>query len=191
MYLFSNEGEHPLETQVTLLVNADNGQMQDTVTPVMVNLWRGEAKRLADVQRNADRVLVNISLQPRETVLVICETMESLAEEWTAPEKDCEEVDLGDFTEKFRLVEKKDNRAVYVLDYTAEAITGKEYFTVRAEEMVECYCNGELSDVAFWAPYVLRTGHLLTKGKNELKVVVTGNAANIYNNAKIPYGLCI
>ena len=55
--------------------------------------------------------------------------------------------------------------------------------------MVECYCNDELADVAFWAPYRLHVGKYLKVGKNELRLVVTGNAANIYCDAELEYGL--
>lgn len=209
MYLFSNEGQEWLETEVTISVNTSVGQKQNAIIPVFVDLWRGEARLVAVNSQNASTVrqkdtrtvTIKISLQPRETVLVMMDADGSLAaalgsEEETVKGRSTstgqcqrEEGNLGDFTDQFNLVEKKDNRAVYALDYAAEAVTGMEYFTVQAEEMVECYCNGELADVAFWAPYRIRVGGLLKEGKNELKLVVTGNAANVYCDVEIPYGL--
>ena len=75
------------------------------------------------------------------------------------------------------------------MEYVAGSVTGNETIGVQAEEMAECYCNGELADVGFWSPYRLRVGKLLKEGKNELKLVVTGNVANVFCDAKIVYGL--
>ena len=190
MYLFSNEGKEALETKVTMPYNG---------TPIQVNLWRGEAGVVAcgqaEKQSPADAAVetgvrteagITISLQPRETILVIMDEDGSLAKILNPVKA---EKCLGDFTTQFVLVEKKDNRAVYSMDYVAESVEGTETIEVQAEEMVECYCNGELADVAFWSPYKLRVGQLLKVGKNQLKLVVTGNAANIYCDAEIPYGL--
>jgi hypothetical protein len=65
-----------------------------------------------------------------------------------------------------------------------------------AEEMVECYCNGEFAGVSFWNPHRFRIGKWLHPGKNELTLVVTGNIANRYGMlgknkdfAGIPYGM--
>ncbi len=192
MYLFSNEGQEALETEVTVPGKG---------TPILVDLWRGEAgvvtcgqaaeQSLADVTAKTDvqteaGIRLTISLQPRETALVIMDEDDSLAET-LKPVK--EEKYLGDMTAQFTLLEKKDNRAVYTMEYHADSVMGTETIGVVAEEMVECYCNGELADVAFWSPYRLRVGQLLKEGKNELKLVVTGNAANIYCEAELPYGL--
>lgn len=208
MYLFCNGGQKRLETDVTVSVNVDAAQEQNIVTPVWVDLWRGEAKLMESTETkattnagsNSATITWKISLQPRETVLVMLDTEGRLAGLLAAEEdvvEECSRIggrclkerNLGDFTERFNLVEKRDNRAVYTLNYMAESVTGTEYFTVQAEEMVECYCNGEMADVAFWAPYRIRVGSLLEEGKNELELVVTGNAANVYCDAEIPFGL--
>jgi len=103
--------------------------------------------------------------------------------------EDTPETFLGDFTGQFSLEEKRNNQAIYTMKYEAGGVTGMETFEVHAEEMVECYCNGQLADVALWSPYKLRVGKFLQEGMNELKLVVVGNAANIYSGADIPFGL--
>lgn len=183
MYLFSNEGQETLEADVAVPVHG---------TPVRVNLWRGEAAVMKTAGKNQTilqeeaSTAFTIRLQPRETALVIMDENASLANTLDITK---EEHYLGDFTKHFQLVEKKENKAVYCMEYVAESVIGNETIGVQAEEMVECYCNGELADVGFWSPYRLRVGKLLKEGKNELKLVVTGNAANIFCDAEIAYGL--
>jgi hypothetical protein len=75
--------------------------------------------------------------------------------------------------------------------HSADENESRRLFEVSGEEMVECYCNGELVDVSLWNPHRLRIDKNLRVGKNELKLVVTGSAANIYCDAEIPYGLDI
>ena len=55
--------------------------------------------------------------------------------------------------------------------------------------MVECYCNGNLADVTLWNPHRLHIGSYLKERNNELKLVVTGSAADVYCDEKIPFGL--
>ena len=178
MYLFSNEGQEALETEVVV---------QGRGTPVLVDLWRGDAGVVTETDVYAEeRIAITISLQPRETALIIMDEDGSLTKT-LKPVKPSKS--LGDLTTRFTQVEKKENLAVYTMDYMADTVTGTETIQVKAEEMVELYCNDELADVAFWSPYNLRVGQFLKEGKNELKLKVTGNAANVYCNAEIPYGL--
>lgn len=107
-----------------------------------------------------------------------------------------------DWTNRFELVEKKDNEAVYSMKYIvpeAEAQSSGNLsaslekaplrFAVNGEEMVECFCNGEFVDVSFWGEHRFDVGQFLKEGENELRLVITGNAANIYENAGIAFGL--
>ena len=72
---------------------------------------------------------------------------------------------------------------------TVSSLTGEECFSVKGEEMVECYCNGKFVDVSLWGTHRFAIGSFLQEGDNEIKLVVTGNAANIYENAGIAFGL--
>lgn len=93
-----------------------------------------------------------------------------------------------DWTDMFTLLEKSGNTAVYSMQYPAEEDSEAVRFSVRAEEMVECYCNGSFVDVSFWGQHRFEVKEL-RKGENEIRLVVTGNAANIYEKAGIAFGL--
>ena len=54
--------------------------------------------------------------------------------------------------------------------------------------MAECYVNGQFAGVSFFN-HEFNIGKYLEKGKNEIKLVVTGNIANKYSDANIFYGL--
>ena len=58
-----------------------------------------------------------------------------------------------------------------------------------AEEMVEYYVNGRFAGVTLWNPHEIELSGLLEEGENHLRIVVTGNPANRYGAADIPYGL--
>lgn len=80
-------------------------------------------------------------------------------------------------------------KAVRFIVKTADELVGDVVIYHKAEEMVECYCNDKLADVGFWAPYQIKIGRHLKSGKNKLKLIVTGNAANMYCDVNLPYGL--
>ena len=94
-----------------------------------------------------------------------------------------------DWTGRFDLQEKKDNEAVYTYHCSASETGSIPGFFVKAQEMVECYCNGQFVDVSFWGKHCFDVRDALADGDNEIKLVCTGNAANIYENADIPFGL--
>lgn len=78
--------------------------------------------------------------------------------------------------------------------YTYRAISGdfasgQTGFQVRGQEMVECYCNGQFVDVSFWGIHCFDLAEYLQEGENEIRLVVTGNMANVYNQAGIWFGL--
>lgn len=183
MFFFSNEGEERIESEVVVKIR----ETKNTTIPVGVDLWRGEAKLIPyEVLIGKNQMIFNISLEPRSTSLIIIDEDGFLGEEL---EMVREVKNLGDFTDSFELLEKQNNVAIYTMDYETDQVTGTEIFIVQAEEMVECYCNGELTDVVFWSPYGMEVGKHLKLGNNKLKLVVTGSAANSYNNAQIPFGL--
>ena len=95
----------------------------------------------------------------------------------------------GNWNDRFKLIAKKNNQAEYVYSFSAEDMTGREAFEVTGEEMAECYCNGKFAGVSFYSPHYFEVGDFLQKGENEIRLVFTGNAANIYNDAKLAYGL--
>jgi len=185
LLLFGNEGSEPISTEVSV---------PGMVSPLFVDLWRGKCYQVEGAGET-----FHLSLQPSETVLVL-EDMS--AGKSTSMEKDgvdvtCRSADwyiaeYPDWTDKFTLLERTDNTAVYSLQYTAgeaEAAGETVRFSVMGEEMVECFCNGEFVDVSFWGAHRFALGGCLRKGENEIRLVVTGNAANIYEKAGIAFGL--
>lgn len=188
MYLFSNESKKVIQTTVHL---SEEG------TPIIADLWKNVWYKAKEKQR-----CIEIKLLPRETRLMLFasdDVPESLGILSEPPKENF----LGDWTNRFSLQKKENNSAVYQYDYDLcykMVKTGTESFSVSGEEMVECYCNGTFVDVSFWNPHKFQIGSFLKNGINQIMLVTTGNAANIYSMEKlanrntdevIPYGLTL
>ena len=183
MVLFSNEGEETVRTEVTLPQRAG---LQ------LVDLWNGKAERAA-VRQTEGGTAFSLILPP-------CHVLLAVVEEAGAFDGECgKEEDVSapgreplDWTERFVLEERTDNRAVYRYRFLRETEEGTERFLVRGEEMAECFCNGKPAGVSFFGPHVFEIGSLLKDGENggnEVKLMFTGSAANIFENAGLPFGL--
>lgn len=170
MLLFGNEGEEAICSQVT-----DSGIKE----PVFVDLWRGCCYQVEGAGEQFP-----LSLQPRETVLVL----EGAGLSVEMRKADWYQAEYPDWTEQFSLVERGENREVRVLSYNVSDPEEVLRFRVRAQEMVECWCNGVLADVSFWGEHRFELRNL-KQGINEIRLVITGNAANKYEDAGIPFGL--
>lgn len=168
MYLLGNEGDTRVCTQVSA---AYDSQL------ALFDLWRGEFYTLG----KTDFVLC---LNPGETVLLIPDGGEVPLREAMPAARE-----YDDWTGRFVLEEKKDNEAAYTCICKTSDFTGAPGFSVRGTEMVECYCNGQFVDVSFWGSHCFDLTGFLKEGDNELRLVCTGNAANIYENAQIAFGL--
>lgn len=96
---------------------------------------------------------------------------------------------FADWTSRFALEGKRENEAVYTCRCKAADLGDTTGFYVTGSEMVECYCNGQFVDVSFWGKHFFDLAGQLKEGENEIRLVCTGNAANIYENADIPFGL--
>ncbi len=173
---------------------------------VFVDLWKGICYREeetwqagfqgtepqgADVQGPGTPGSFILRLAPRETLLVLpwqqpvdgLEGLQTRSQGWY--DRPC-----PDWTGRFQKTEEGENRKTYVYRATPEDLApGQTGFQVRGQEMVECYCNGRFVEVSFWGVHRFDlAGHLLD-GENEIRLVVTGNGANIYNQAGIWFGL--
>lgn len=168
LFLLSNEGDAEISTGIAL-TNVDNSRVY------IVDLWE---KRVTKAENE-----LQICLNPCENILIYVSD-EELETDYVP-----EEAYLGDWTEKFELKEKAENTAVYEYVYCADSVEQGAYFTVTGEEMVECYCNGVFVDVSFWNTHRFAIGKELKEGDNLIRLVTTGNAANIYVNANIKFGL--
>ncbi len=63
------------------------------------------------------------------------------------------------------------------------------YIKINAEEMLECFINGNFAGVSFWNDHEFYVSPYLNDGENIIELKVSGSAANKYSNAKIEYGL--
>lgn len=184
MVLFSNEGEETVRTEVTLPQRAGL---------LLVDLWNGKAERAA-VRQTEGGTAFSLLLPPCHVLLAVVEEAGAFdgkcgkEEDFSAPD---DRTPL-DWTERFVLEERTDNRAVYQYRFIRETEDGLERFLVRGEEMAECFCNGKPAGVSFFGPHVFEIGSLLRDGENEInevKLIFTGSAANVYENAGLPFGL--
>lgn len=184
MVLFSNEGEENVRTEVTLPQRAGL---------LLVDLWNGKAERAA-VRQTEGGTAFSLLLPPCHVLLAVVEEAGAFdgkcgkEEDFSAPD---DRTPL-DWTERFVLEERTDNRAVYQYRFIRETEDGLERFLVRGEEMAECFCNGKPAGVSFFGPHVFEIGSLLRDGENEInevKLIFTGSAANVYENAGLPFGL--
>ena len=178
MYLLGNEGDTIVRTEVS--VDSDT-------EIVLFDLWKGEAYSLG-------KTVFELCLDPSETVLILpaeavknSSAKEAVEMRTEMPAKRREQ--FADWTGRFVLAEKKENEAVYTCRCKASELGETAGFFVTGSEMVECYCNGQFVDVSFWGRrFFDLTGHL-KEDDNEIRLVCTGNAANIYENAGIFFGL--
>ncbi len=200
MYLLGNEGDTLVRTEVS--VDSDTGI-------ILFDLWKGEAYSLG-------KTTFELCLDPSETVLILpaeawegeelsvngasngasaVEQREEFSANGASAVELREEMPAGkrqrfvDWTDRFILSEKKENEAVYTCHCKASDLGDTKGFFVTGSEMVECYCNGKLVDVSFWGRHCFDLAGHLKEDDNELRIVCTGNAANIYENAGIFFGL--
>lgn len=175
MYLLSNEEAEVINTEIIL----------PATELTAVDLWKG-VWNTAKVKASPEGGHVAITLKPCETLLLVKGKLAAEEDKVISAEQ---EAASEDWTNRFTLVTKADNQAEYQYLYQTTHVNGLECFEVTGEEMVECYCNGEFAGVSFWNPHQFDIGQKLQEGDNEIKLVVTGNAANIYSDADIFYGL--
>lgn len=179
MLLLGNEGSEAVCVNVTV---------PGMKSPLYIDLWRGTCYQVEGAAETFP-----VRLWPGETVLVTegraCAGMPGqMQAAGVEVKEDGSFAEYPDWTDRFTLLEKSGNTAVCSMNYPAEKDSETVRFSVRAEEMVECYRNGSFVDVSFWGQHRFEVREL-RKGENEIRLVITGNAANIYENAGIAFGL--
>lgn len=173
MYLLNNEGFETITEKIQL---PSSGRL------LQVDLWNGKYEVTAR-DRGDCKGELSISLLPCETMLIIEDSLSEVNEI-------CRKKGVfHNWNERFVLIEKKNNKARYQYEYDHQEDELEILFEVTGEEMAECYCNGELAGVSFWNPHQFEVSKYLKKGTNKIEIIMTGTAANIYENAKIPFGL--
>ncbi len=175
LLFLSNEGSHILKTRI---------QVTNMENPVWIDLWEGNVYNCQYTVASEGTVWIELELNPCETALIVSDPKGDM-KELLRPK-----LTLEDWTDRFELLTQEENRRIYgcTVD-TGEFAAMPECFQVSGEEMAECYCNGELAGVSFWSPHVFDIGSKLIEGKNIIEVIMTGNAANLYADADILFGL--
>ena len=173
MYLFGNEGSETICRKVTI---------PGMKTPLFMDLWNGKYYAVEGVEDS-----FTLYLEPAETVLVISGAADRAGSDIRRADWFCRE--YPDWTKRFVVEHKGENEITYVCHETVSTPTGEECFSVKGDEMVECYCNGRFVDVSLWGVHRFCLDAFLREGDNEIKLVVAGNAANKYDKAGIPFGL--
>lgn len=169
MILLCNEGQQRIDTWM---------EIPQDIRYISMNLWSGEY-RCEESQGKYHVQLAPLQMQ----LLILDETCEIPLKEIA------QKLDMGDRTGDFTLLSKENNRAEYVWKYDTNAVNGNEEFSICGEEMAECWCNGAFAGMSLYAPHRFMIGPYLHEGENEIKVVFTGSAANVYADAGIPYGI--
>ncbi len=183
LWLFGNEGAESITADVTL---------PGVRNPLFMDLWKGTCYTVEGAGEQ-----FTLCLQPGETLLVIDdaageEAAQELAKMGIAVEErasDWFEKEYPDWTEEFAEESRETDRAAYSLHRQIREVTGEECFAVRGSEMVECFCNGKFAGVSLWGEHRFEIGRFLREGDNEIRLVVTGNAANLYENAGLAFGM--
>lgn len=165
LYLLSNEGD----SQILMdLRYPDRKQL------VLYDLWTGKVRREEDSA---------ICLNPCETLLLLPDPNGKVLAEIVKKSK------IQDWSERMELVEKKNNQAVYQSCFENCGFDQELTVEIHGEEMAECFCNGQFAGVSFWEPHRFQIGPMLKMGENQIQIVFTGNAANLYTDAKIKFGI--
>lgn len=175
LVFLSNEGGELIRTKIF----AENMK-----NPVWIDLWEGKGYDCRHTGVSGSESWIEAELNPCETALILSDPSGSLKEVMSRKAKP------EDWTGRFELRKQEENRRIYGCTVDRKEFDSKpECFQVLGEEMAECYCNGELAGVSFWSPHSFRIDGKLKEGTNELEVIMTGNAANLYADADIFFGL--
>jgi len=182
MYFFSNEGKEEIFCEFRL--PEAWSERKPEVRLIEADLWKGTyiCRRLSEA---APGGAYPLKLAPCEVRLLILDA-DALVQE-TIQEQ---EPFLGDWTDLFVPVEQNKTHVIYERVVTVENPAQGGYFTLIGEEMAECFCNGEFVNFSLYSPHVFSLKGHLKQGENQIRIILTGNAANIYErSAGIPFGI--
>lgn len=169
MILLCNEGQQRIDTWM---------EIPQGIRYISMNLWSGE------YGCEESQGKYHVQLAPLQMQLLILDKACEMP-----LKRGVQKLDMGDKTGNFTLLSKENNRAEYVWKYDTDVVNGSEEFSICGEEMAECWCNGVFAGMSLYAPHRFMIGPYLHEGENEIKVVFTGSAANVYADAGIPYGI--
>lgn len=141
----------------------------------MVDLWTGRAWKAQTDAEGRVRICL-----PRRGSLVL-----AACDAGTCPETPAGKMQVGWTLQE----EDRENfRKIYTAELESDG-DGDALVEVQAEEMAELYVNDAYLDASFWPPHSFRIpAGMLKRGRNTLRLVVTGSPANRYGRP-VPYGL--
>lgn len=173
MMFITNEGNSDINTAAAI-----DGEY----SLIAFDMWSGKYWR--EPSRAAGgKTYFDLTLKERDSLVLILDENG----DFPAPEKKEKHYIPIDFT----LVNEDSEHFVktYVGMATIDTLTEERYLKVNAEEMVECFVDGELVDVSLWNTHEFNLTNHLKLGKNTVMLKVTGNAANRFTERRIEYGL--
>lgn len=166
MIFATNEGENEINTEITHKIPG---------VAIEVDLWNKTAYKTEDSQ-------IKLNLKSRESVLYVF--TENPDDFEIRP--DSKKID--DLVFNLTADDKVNYKKTYIAEFSNNDKVENCYFEVNCQEMAECYVNDEFCDVSFFN-HKFEIGKFLKEGTNSIKLVVTGNIANKYNEDKIFYGI--
>ena len=164
MVFASNEGEGHIYTELAHNIPGK---------AIEVDLWNRTAYK-------TETSKIKLDLKTRESMLYVFVMNDD--------EFECKPVSRKIENLAFNLSDDDGEKKTYIATYINDNEEANRYFEVDCEEMAECYVNDEFCDVEFFN-HRFEIGKFLKKGNNSIKLVVTGNIANKYNEEKIFYGI--
>ena len=174
MIFLTNEGETAIQQKASI-----DGE----TTLISVDLWRGEYYKMSSIKDHG-KTHFDLHLDPRESLLLLLDDHDELKAPYKRSRKfaDVDFSLVSDDGEKFT--------KTYAGTLTLKSVSIEEtWIAVYAEEMVECFVNGEYVDVSLWNRHEFNISNHIKSGENQIVLKVTGNAANRYSGCSIEYGL--
>ena len=174
MIFLTNEGNDAIDTPACI-----DGE----TALVAMDLWRGtywkEPARACDGQTR-----FHLHLGVRESLLLL---LDEAGEFEAAPpaDKHFADVDFSLIAEDTERFVKTYRGALTVSPVGSQSI----WIRVQAEEMAECFVNGQFVGFSLWNPHEFDLTSYVHSGDNEVTVKITGNAANRFTEHRIEYGL--
>lgn len=152
------------------------------------DLWNDNIYLIPTSQEKGN-LYFDLVLKRRESLLLILLTKSEQKEIQLTEQRSKEYIEIPEFimtNENPDMLQK-----TYEATFSCDAVDENTnvMLTINANEMVEYFVNGAFAGVTMWNPHEINIMPYLNKGKNLIKLVVTGNLANKFSNTPIPYGI--
>lgn len=201
-YLLVNEGEKTIEGELYI---KNKGKVEAW------DAWKGTTEELGVQLSNHGEMIVNISIQRRESIIIFVDRQAGpllekdkiqeikvtlLAEQfnWSVTKQGCRPL----ITDKLQSWHDWDAFTGYqgevIYETTFEINLVKDIKSVECDlgavhEIAHVYVNDKNVGFKMWAPYVFDITDEVVQGKNNLKIIVTNSMANKYENKNFTSGL--